>query len=341
MLLLPNLATADETAIVAERVIEALERVHRVNPHELHISASVGIAVLEPGTDAPEKLIQQADMAMYKAKQMGRNTWQRFTGDLDSKLQRRVALKNDLQDAIEGNQLHMNYQPILDAQGELVSLEALVRWHHPVKGAISPAQFIPIAEETGQITALSRWVLEQSCSDALQLINAGLFSGRLAVNLSPTQFHRSSFLATLQQALTMVGLPPRHLELELTEGILMKDTDGAVDILHALRDMGIATAIDDFGTGFSSLSYLRALPIDKIKIDRSFIKDVTENEKDAAVCKGVIALANELDLIAVAEGIETRAQFDALRGFGCELFQGYWFARPMAVEPLEEWLRAR
>ncbi|MDI5892338.1 putative bifunctional diguanylate cyclase/phosphodiesterase [Halomonas rhizosphaerae] len=340
VLLLPDLDHPGEAEEVAERLLLQLSRPHKVNGHELHISASIGIALNDEPRQDPEKLLQHADMAMYKAKQQGRNAFQCYTGDLDSKLSLRVMLRNELQEAIDHDQLVLHYQPLLDAAGRVDGLEALVRWRHPVKGFISPADFIPLSEETGQIIPLSRWVMAQACRDARTLVDQGLLAGRMAVNLSPMQFHRPSFLATLRGVLDETGLPASHLELELTEGILMRDTEGAIDILNALNGMGISTAIDDFGTGFSSLGYLRTLPIDKIKIDRTFVKHVTESDKDAAICQGVITLARELDLRVVAEGIETHDQHDYLRHHGCEVFQGYLFARPMPLDALVEWLEA-
>ncbi|MDW7748772.1 putative bifunctional diguanylate cyclase/phosphodiesterase, partial [Halomonas sp.] len=341
VLLLPDLEHPGEAEEVAERLLLELTRPHKVSGHELHISASIGIAINDEPLEDPEKLLQHADMAMYKAKQQGRNAYQCYTGDLDSKLSQRVMLRNELQEAIDHDQLVLHYQPLLDAAGRVDGLEALVRWRHPVKGFISPADFIPLSEETGQIIPLSRWVMARACRDARTLVDQGLLAGRMAVNLSPMQFHRPSFLATLRGVLDETGLPPSHLELELTEGILMRDTEGAIDILNALNGMGISTAIDDFGTGFSSLGYLRSLPIDKIKIDRTFVRDVTGSDKDAAICQGVITLARELDLRVVAEGIETREQHDYLRHHGCEVFQGFLFARPMPLEALVAWLEAR
>ncbi|MFW5825743.1 MAG: EAL domain-containing protein, partial [Marinobacter sp.] len=341
VLLLPDLEWPEEAQEVAERLLHELARPHQVDHHELHISASIGIATISDEVEEPEKLLQRADMAMYKAKQQGRNTWELFSSDLDTKLMRRLTLRNDLQEAIEQNQLYLVYQPVLDRNGAVEGLEALLRWNHPEKGLIPPSDFIPIAEETGQIVPLGLWVLEQACADALDLLGQGLLSGTMAVNLSPLQFHRPNFLPTLRKLLEACRLPPEHLELELTEGILMKDTEGAIDILNALSGLGVRTAIDDFGTGYSSFAYLRELPVDKIKIDRSFVMDVTSSEKDSAVCKGVITLARELDLKVVAEGVETEAQFRYLKALGCEAFQGYWFAYPMRKEELIVWLRVR
>ncbi|MGM0986200.1 MAG: EAL domain-containing protein [Pseudomonadota bacterium] len=341
VLLLPDLSHPVEAEEVAARLLDDLNKPHRVNGHELHVSASIGIAMNRGGLDEPERLLQHADMAMYKAKQQGRNTYQLYTEDLDSKLSQRVTLRSELQDAIEHGHLNLHYQPLLDRDGHVDGMEALVRWHHPTKGFISPATFIPIAEETGQIIRLSRWVMRQACQDARRLVEQGLLRGRMAINLSPLQFHRPNFLGTLRNVLDETGLAPEHLELELTEGILMRDTDGAIDILHALSGMAVSTAIDDFGTGFSSLSYLRDLPIDKIKIDRSFVMDAAESDKNAAICQGVITLAQELDLRVVAEGIETAEQHDYLMSLGCDVFQGFLFARPMPLDSLSTWLTQR
>ncbi|MCG7199182.1 EAL domain-containing protein [Marinobacter pelagius] len=337
VLILPDLGEIREAEQVAERILEELAQPHMIGAHELYISASIGISELSGDVDQPEKLLQRADMAMYKAKQQGRDTYEIFSPDLNNKLSKRVVLRNELQEAIKFHQLFLYYQPQVDEAGNLCGLEALVRWKHPQKGFISPADFIPVAEETGQIVQLGKWVTTQACRDALRLREMGLLKGRMAVNLSPLQFHRPSFLSTVRGVLESTGLPAECLELELTEGILMKDTEGAVNILHALSGMGIATAIDDFGTGFSSFSYLRDLPVDKIKIDQSFVDRVTTNEKNAAVCKGVITLAREMDLRVIAEGVETEEQVRFLSENGCRAFQGYYFARPMPFDDLVEW----
>ncbi|WP_192036097.1 bifunctional diguanylate cyclase/phosphodiesterase [Halomonas sp. YLGW01] len=342
VLLLPDLHEPSEASRVAERLLRALEAPHRVRGHELYLSASIGISVCDDAGEAQVgQLIQQADMAMYEAKQQGRNTYHRFSADLDSRLSQRVILRNELQEAITQGQLTLHYQPLLDAAGRVHGLEALVRWQHPTKGAISPGDFIYLAEETGQIVPLSQWVMGQVCRDALELLARGLLPGRVAVNLSTLEFHRADFLAGLRATLEASGLSPAYLELELTENMLMRDTEAASELMHALHELGVSTAIDDFGTGFSSLSHLRYLPMDKIKIDRSFICDVTDNTRDAAVCQSVITLAKELELRVVAEGIETTAQHDYLARHGCELFQGYLLARPMPLGRLIPWLSER
>ena len=341
VLLLPDLKTGNEAQEVAERLLAELARPHRVAGQELHISASIGIAVITADMRDPEKLVQQADIAMYQAKQAGRNTYQLFTGDMDQRLSERLTMRNELQEAMDNDRLEVHYQPLLNGSGCLEGLEALLRWNRPGEGAVSPSVFIPLAEETGQIIQLSRWVLERACRDAGALLQQGLLQGKLAVNVSPMQFHRESFLPILESVLRQTGLGPRYLELELTEGVLMRDTDGAIAILEALTALGVDTVIDDFGTGFSSLSYIRTLPVHKIKIDGSFVRGVIDNAKDAAVCKGVIAMARELGLQVVAEGVETSAQYAYLKGHGCEVFQGYLIARPMPLAAVTVWLRER
>ncbi|MGP9765676.1 EAL domain-containing protein [Halomonas sp. AOP13-D3-9] len=338
VLLLPDLHSPQQAQDIGERLLEALALPYCIDRHELYLSASIGIALNDKQLAQPEELLQQADMAMYKAKQQGRNALQTFTQDINQKLTQRVTLRNDLQEAILNEQFELHYQPLLTGNGQVIGFEALLRWNHPTKGAISPVLFIPIAEETGQIIALSQWVMERAARDFLLLKPQLPDHCRISVNLSPMQFHRPSFLSSLSATLEATGLSATSLELELTEGVLMNDTDAAIDTLHALREMGISIAIDDFGTGFSSLSYLRHLPVDKVKIDRSFISNIANNSKDAAIVQGIIALAHHLDLTVVAEGVETPQQQQQLMALQCNVFQGYLFARPMPFEALQAWL---
>ncbi|WP_346797653.1 EAL domain-containing protein [Halomonas sp. Bachu 37] len=341
VLLLPDLVSPQQAEDIAQRLLIDIARPYRIDAHELYLSASIGIALSDDVLEHPETLLQQADMAMYKAKKQGRNATQSFSHEITEKLSQRVTLRNDLQEAIDQGQFALHYQPLITRDNEVEGFEALVRWNHPSKGFISPGLFIPIAEETGQIIPLSQWVMERAARDFMSLKHLQLADDcRMAINLSPLQFHRPSFLSTLHQALETTGLAPESLELELTEGILMNDTDSAIDTLHALRGMGVSVAIDDFGTGFSSLSYLRHLPVDKIKIDRSFILDMADNDKDAAVVQGIIALAHHLDLTVVAEGVETCRQREYLTSLECDVFQGYLFARPMPLGELNQWLEA-
>jgi diguanylate cyclase (GGDEF)-like protein len=340
VILLPELLREENAIRLAERLLACIRRPYRVGEHELYIGASVGIAFLQEGLENPVEMIQQADMAMYRAKQKGRNAWECFTSDINDEVSARMALRNDLQEAIEAENFELYYQPLLEARsGSVVGFEALVRWKHPVRGYLSPGLFIPLAEDTGQIGPISEWVLRQACRDMCRLALEGYGRYRVSVNLSPLQFRRANFLINLQQALLETGLSPEYLELELTEGILMADTGAAVETLHRLRDMGIEVSIDDFGTGFSSLSYLKQLPIGKIKIDRSFVRDIATSRHDSAIVQGIISMAHHLELVVVAEGIEEAEQRDFLVAHGCDVFQGFFFARPMPLEKLQAYLR--
>ncbi|WP_163560334.1 EAL domain-containing protein [Halomonas sp. NO4] len=233
---------------------------------------------------------------------------------------------------------HRDYQPLIRREGGVAGCEALVRWKHPEKGFISPADFIPLAEDTGMIIPLGHWILERACRDFRMLRERGLKECRVAVNLSPLQFQRADFFKGLCQTLEVSGLPPEGLELEVTEGVLLDGSDGALETLHALRGLSVSVAIDDFGTGFSSLSYLRHMPVNKLKIDRSFVNHIVENDKDAAIVEGIITLAHRLDMEVVAEGIETEEQLGHLNTLDCDIYQGYLFAKPMPLAALDAWL---
>jgi diguanylate cyclase (GGDEF)-like protein/PAS domain S-box-containing protein len=334
VLLMVDVTQEEQVLSLVERLMHQVARPYLVNQHELYLTCSIGISLSDPAMDDARQLIQQADMAMYQAKQQGRNAYHWYTSEITERLGERMALRNDLQEAIESQGLTLHYQPLIARDGSLAGVEALLRWDHPVRGPVSPEVFVPLAESTGQIVPLSRWVLERACGDMLSLEAKGLGGIRVAVNLSPLQFHRPSFLATLRDVLRNTGFPAERLELELTEGILMDNAEAAIDILHALRGMRVGVSIDDFGTGYSSLSYLRNLPIRKMKIDRSFITEVTSNPHDAAIVKGIISMAGHLGLEVVAEGVETDAQRQQLAAWGCDIFQGYLLARPMPLEAL-------
>lgn len=335
VVIVPDIDQDMQVAQLVERLLPLIARPYRIDGHELYLTGSVGVAISDEDTLEPRQLIQQADMAMYQAKQQGRNAYQWFTREITDKVGQRVALRNDLQEAIDGQQFELHYQPLIDRDGDVSGVEALLRWPHPRRGYISPADFIPLAESTGQIIPISQWVLDRACRDMCALSAKGLGELGVAVNLSPLQFHRASFLPSLRHTLQMVGMAPSRLELELTEGILMNRTEAAIDILKALRSMQIGVSIDDFGTGFSSLSYLKYLPIGKVKIDRSFIHELSTSEHDAAIVQGIISMAHHLGLVVVAEGIETLEQYQQLRRYGCDVFQGFLLAKPMPLDRLE------
>jgi len=339
IVLLPNLLRDEDVVPVAERLMASIARPYCIQGIDLHVSASVGITLSDGHLEQPMQLIQQADMAMYKAKQQGRNNFQWYTSDLNQRVCEHARLRNDLQKAIETQSLQLHYQPQIDARtGRVVGIEALLRWEHPEKGFIPPAVFVPVAEDSGQIIPLSLWVLDMACAQLRQLDEQGNTGISMAVNISPMHFQRGHFVQYVQATLEKHGLRGEQLELEITESLLLHNAEQAIETLHRLKALGVRIALDDFGTGFSSLSYLKRLPIDKIKIDRSFIREIATDHHDAAITQGIISMAHHLSLIVVAEGVETASQMEFLKGSRCDIFQGYHFARPMPFAALEAFL---
>ncbi|MFN2362072.1 MAG: EAL domain-containing protein [Marinobacter sp.] len=335
IVLLPDLAQAEDAMLVVENVIRKIAAPYRLDEETIHLTASVGISTTDGHIEKPMALLQQADLAMYRAKQHGRNTYQWYSRELNEEASYRVTLRNELQDAINQEQLSVYYQPLINARtGKTCNIEALVRWQHPSRGLISPGDFIPLAEDTGQILALGEWVLRKACRDTVLLHSKGFRHCSISVNVSPIQLRKEGFTDTVADALKASGLRPESLELEVVESAVLLEADRVINTLHAIRELGVHIAIDDFGTGFSSLSYIKLLPANKIKIDRSFIKDVIENRSDAAITQGVISMAHHLGLEVVAEGVETEAHAAYLRKNHCDLLQGFAFARPMPFDDL-------
>ncbi|XKH61535.1 EAL domain-containing protein [Halomonas sediminis] len=334
-LLLPNLESIQAGKALAERVLEALTMPVWVADKPLHISASIGIACNDATLEQPHELMQRADLAMAEAKQQGRNTWHWYQGDVQRVTRESVLLRQELHAALSHDQFELFYQPIVEAvSGRIRGLEALIRWRHPEKGLVSPITFIPLAEQTGQIIPIGRWVLRRACQDAAALYAAGERGMPVAVNISSLQFRRDGFLEDVQQVLTDTGLPPALLEFEITESVLLDGADQAIELIKQLKTIGIQVALDDFGTGFSSLSYLRDLPIHKVKLDRAFIKDILTNRCNAAIVQGIITMAHHMELVVVAEGIEGREQQEDLVRRECDLLQGFLFAKPMPLKDL-------
>ncbi|RUR30218.1 EAL domain-containing protein [Vreelandella andesensis] len=339
IVLLPDLAYEKDVMQVVERLLACLSAPYWYRGGELRITASMGIATDDGTINEPRQLIQQADLAMYKAKRQGRNTYQWYTDELNRKVFERVNLRHALQQAIEQSQFELHYQPqIYGPTGQVSGVEALIRWYHPERGNISPGQFISLAEDTGQIMPISEWVLERACRDAVRLNASATMPVTMAVNISPMQFQRSGFLASIQRVLKQSGLAPELLELELTEGVLMESTEHAIQTLQDLRSLGVHIALDDFGTGFSSLSYLKHLPINKLKIDRSFVRDVVTDPRDAAIVDGVVTMVAKLGLEVLIEGVETAEQYEYLNARHSTYFQGFYFARPMSFSALRSFL---
>jgi diguanylate cyclase (GGDEF)-like protein len=321
----------DDAELLASRIIDAFDAPFDVEGHQIMVGISAGVAV-GPGDGATsEALLRNADVALYLAKAEGRGTARFFEPEMDARIHARRTLELDLRDAIVRDEFELYYQPLINlATAKIVGFEALLRWHHPDRGLVSPADFIPVAEETGMIVAIGAWVLRMGCLEATSWpAEIGL-----AVNLSPVQFKKDGLVATVRAALEVSGLQPDRLELEITESVLLHDSVATVKALHQLRAMGIAIALDDFGIGYSSLSYLRSFPFDKIKIDQSFIRDLVENKESMSIVRAVTGLGRSLGIKTTAEGVETVEQLNKLRAKGCTEVQGYLFSRPRPASEL-------
>ncbi|MGH1482400.1 MAG: putative bifunctional diguanylate cyclase/phosphodiesterase [Geminicoccales bacterium] len=331
-IVLNDLTRSDDADIVSRKLVASLDQPIALGDNEAHTPASVGITIFPDDGEIPEQLLQNADVALYRAKALGRSMSCRFDATMSNQVQARKSLEQDLRQALAADQFELYYQPQLDlATGEIVGVEALLRWHHPERGAISPAEFIPIAEETGLIVPIGDWVLRQACTQARAWQDKIAPNITIAVNLSAVQF-KSDIAATMIQLLHDYQLPPKLIELEITERIMMRDTDANLTILRRLSDIGIRFSMDDFGTGYASLSYLRRFPFSKIKIDQSFVRDINTKADAAAIVRAVIGLGNSLDMVVTAEGVETDEQLQYLRKAGCTQAQGYFIGKPVPAE---------
>lgn len=332
-----------QVAALAERLVSEMRAPFSVLGNDIRVGVSIGMAMCGPGVEGAEVLMSQADLALYRAKADGRGTYRFFAEGMDVEVRARVALVSDLREGLDADQLFLVYQPQVDiATGRIVGVEALARWRHPRRGLVGPAQFIPVAEKSGLIVPLGRWVMRTACRQAKAWVDAGIAPELVAVNVSGAQFRTPLELdTTLASILAETKLPSDRLEVEFTESVLMEAWLEQRQVLENLRASGLRIAIDDFGTGFSSLQYLSRFPVDRIKIDRSFVSDIGEGAGagNAVIVKATIGLARELGLQVIAEGVETRAQVEALRAWGCRQAQGYYFARPMPAEEVEVLLR--
>jgi diguanylate cyclase (GGDEF)-like protein/PAS domain S-box-containing protein len=327
-------------AEVAERIIDCCSEPFVIEGHELFVSPSIGISLYPDDGDSIENLVKNADVAMYEAKEQGKNTYQFYTSEMNEAIFRRVELEKHLRKALEREELSLYYQPQVDLKtGRIIGVEALVRWEHPQWGIVSPADFIPLAEETGLIVPLGEWVLRTACRQQKAWQEAGLPFTRVSVNLSTRQFYQNDLVKTISQILRQTGLDPQYLELEITESITMS-VDHALEVLDKLKGLGVKLSMDDFGTGYSSLSYLKNFPIDQLKIDQSFVRDITGSRKDAAIVKTIIELAHNLDMRVIAEGVETEEQLNWLKQQECDEAQGYYFSEPLTVEQFELLMRS-
>ncbi len=324
---------------VAQNIIAALQRKFDIAGHEIYVGASVGIAIYPEDGAELEGLVKNADIAMYQAKLAGRGNYKFFTPELNTSSQRRAELENDLRKAIADQEFTLYYQPKFALKNRrLVGLEALIRWVHPFKGIVSPAEFIPVAEETGFILQIDQWVLETATRQLRQWHAQAGRAPRVSVNLSARQFEHAGLVSSVERALGDARVAPELLELEITEGVIMKDAKAAAQVLSRLREMGVLISVDDFGTGYSSLSYLKKLPLHVLKIDRSFIIDIEHDDDDKAIVASIISMGHSLNLVVLAEGIETEGQLRLLSEMGCDLGQGYLFSRPVPAAELSRWL---
>ncbi len=338
-ILLPMVHHSDDLAIVAERILHALKPEFILDGHHLHVTTSIGIAVYPDHGEFPDVLLRNADTALYRAKETGRNTYQFYTDSLNAAAHALLRLENDLHNALNSAELCLHYQPQVDLRRERIPhIEALVRWRHPTEGLLSPDRFIDVAEENGLILPIGDWVLRRACQDCYAWQQQGLAGVGVAVNLSPRQFLHPNLFQEIQQSLADSQLPPHLLTLEITESTAIHNVTLTQEILSHLRALGVGITLDDFGTGYASLTYLKQFPITGLKIDRSFVEDIVSDRQDQAIAKAIIDLAKGLGLPVVAEGVETRSQLAQLANLGCDVIQGFILAKPMPYWDLIQWL---
>ena len=340
VILLSEVAHARDATVCADKILDALRAPHKIDRHEVHVTTSIGIVTYpDDGLDA-DALMEHADFAMYHAKENGRDNRQFFKRDMNIRALERQSLENGLRHALQRDKFSLYYQPKLDLQtGTIVGVEALIRWIHPEFGLVSPADFIPIAEESGLIVPIGRWVLAEACHQAQAWQDIGLTPIRIGINISAVELRSGDFVRFMSHLITTTGLDPRFLELELTETFLTQDSTSTSAVLHALRAVGLHIALDDFGTGYSSLNHLKRFPIDTLKIDRSFVHGIASNSDDASIVAAVISMGRHLHMRVVAEGVETPEQLAFLQHHECPFGQGYYFSRPVAARECTQLLR--
>ncbi|MCF8179683.1 MAG: EAL domain-containing protein, partial [Sulfuritalea sp.] len=336
VIVLPELASSNDVAQVAHKLTELFAREFAVKDIEIHVTPSIGIAVYPDDGKDVETLTRNADAAMYHAKEMGRNNYQFFTEQMNAVASQRFALESNLHKALERNELLLYYQPRIAIDTRRVcGFEALLRWQHPERGMISPADFIPLAEDTNLIIPIGEWALQEACRQNIAWQRAGYPALPIAVNLSPQQFRQRDLVELVERALVSSGMDPRYLELEITEGSLMQTTELTLETLKRLSALGIGLSIDDFGVGYSSLNYLKRFPVNQLKIDQSFVRDIATDPDDAAIVTAIIGLAKSLHLSVVAEGVETEEQLAFVAQSGCNEAQGYFFSPPIPAAEAE------
>jgi diguanylate cyclase (GGDEF)-like protein/PAS domain S-box-containing protein len=341
VVVIANPEAAAHASSIAAKILETVSRPFTLREHEFVITCSIGISISPRDGADVETLVKHADLAMYRAKEQGRNCFQFYTAEMNARSLSRLTMEKHLRRAIEQDELQVHYQPKVNlGSGRIVGMEALVRWQNPELGMVSPGHFIPLAEEIGLIESIGEWVLRTACRQNKAWQAAGLPPLPVAVNLSPRQFLQQDIVALIDRALGETGLAPRWLELEITESMLMQESDRVQEIMSELKRMGVCLTMDDFGTGYSSLSYLKRFSFDKLKIDQSFVRDITTDPDNAAIARAIIAMAHSLNLEVIAEGVETLGQLNYLRRQDCDVCQGYYFSRPVPADQFESLLRA-
>jgi len=340
-ILLTDISSVQDVRAVAEKILRAMSKPIRVKGQDILTSVSIGITMTPDDSTDTNVLMKNADLAMYSAKEQGRNNFQFFSEEMNHSILEHLAIEKEINEAIERNQFTLFYQPKISLfDYRTTGIETLIRWQHPDKGIITPDNFIPVAEETGQIIDIGNWVLEQACRQISSLIRKNIMpaDAKVAVNLSAKQFTDPDLAGRIRNVLEITEIPPRCLELEITESTLMDDVEEAIRIMQEIKSTGVSIAIDDFGTGYSSLSYIKRFPIDVLKVDRSFVMDIPDDKNDMAITAAVIAMAHKLDLNVVAEGVETDEQLQYLRLNNCDEGQGYLFSRPLSLGQLHQYL---
>jgi predicted signal transduction protein with EAL and GGDEF domain len=332
---------AAQAESVGEKILQALNQPYVLTNSQHRSTASVGVTLFGDKQEQPDELLKRADLAMYQAKAAGRNTLKFFDVQMQTKVTQRAGMEAALRVAIEQQQFLLHYQPQVDSDGRVTGAETLVRWQHPNRGMVFPGEFIALAETSGLILPLGKWILASACQQIAQWAHLpGLQQLTVSVNVSALQLMQPDFVDQVEQALEQSGANPHRLKLELTESVLVSDVAKTIDKMLALKARGVGFSLDDFGTGYSSLTFLKLLPLDQLKIDQSFVRDILIDSNDAAIAKMVIALGDSLNLMVIAEGVETQEQRDYLAQHGCFAYQGYLFGRPMAVDAFETWVAA-
>lgn len=339
ILILDNIEHKKDAIYVCEKLVNSFSQAFTLKNQEIFTTASIGVAIYPRDGSNIDQLLDRANKALFQSQQQGGNQYQFYSAVLSIGASDRVALQTSLHYALERQELHLYYQPKVNlATGKIIGAEALLRWHHPERGIIPPSRFIPIAEETGLIVPIGEWVLQTACQQIKKLHDIGFSYLRIAVNLSGRQFTQVDFRQKLVKILTATDLHPRHLELELTENLIVENTEIAMRRLNALKALGLTIAIDDFGTGYSSLSYLQQFPFDILKIDQCFIRNISENSHNAAITKAIIEMAKNLNLKVIAEGVETKEELDFICQYHCDIMQGYIFSPPLSAKEFKELL---